>query len=314
MDKTYVPVHLRTPLQRSLHKMRDSRQLLLLILPCFVYYVMFAYVPMYGISVAFMDYRPFLGFSGSEWVGMKHIQRFFTDTYSFALVRNTFLLNFYDLLFGFTFTIVFALIVNEIRQARIKKIFQTITYMPHFISIVVVVGMLKNFLNPDGGLIFSILHRFGMPRQDLFIFAEYFRFMYVASGIWQGVGWGAIIYYAAFAGIDPELYDAAVIDGANKLQQIIHITLACVLPTIIILFILRTGSLLSVGFDKAFLMQTATTYSTSDVISTYVYRSGLAGSQFSYATAVGLFNSVVNLLFLLAANYGAKKFSGTGLF
>lgn len=302
------------PVSPGMRKFRQSYQLLILFLPCFIYYVMFVYIPMFGISISFMDYKPFKGFADSQWVGFKHYLRFFTDPYSWQLVRNTFLLSFFDLLISFPATIVFALIVNEVRQPRLKKAFQTITYMPHFISVVVIVGMLKNFLNPSGGMLFKALQTFGMPKIDLFTHAQYFRTLYISSGIWQNIGWNAIIYYAALSNIDPQLYESAVIDGANKLRQIIYITLPSILPTIVILFVLRTGSLLTVGFDKAFLMQTPATYSTSDVISTYVYRSGLAGSQFSYSSAVGVFNAVVNLAFVLVANLAAKKLTDTGLF
>ncbi len=302
------------PVNVGLRKFRQSYQLLILFLPCFIYYVMFVYIPMFGISISFMDFKPFIGFAGSKWVGLKHYIRFFTDPYSWQLVRNTFLLSFFDLLISFPATIVFALIVNELKQPRIKKSFQTITYMPHFISVVVVVGMLKNFLNPSGGLLFDLFRNFGMPNIDLFTYSQYFRGLYISSGIWQNIGWSAIIYYAALSNIDPQLYESAVIDGANKFRQITQITIPSILPTIVILFVLRTGSLLTVGFDKAFLMQTTATYSTSDVISTYVYRSGLAGNQFSYSSAVGVFNSFVNLAFVLFANYASKKVTDTGLF
>jgi len=300
--------------RESFRKFKNSYQLVILFIPCFIYYVMFVYIPMYGISISFMDFRPFRGFAGSNWVGLKHYARFFTDSYSLTLVRNTFLLSFYDLIFGFTLTIVFALLVNEIRFTKVKRTFQTITYLPHFISVVVVVGMLKSFLNPDGGMLFSVLQLFGMPRTDIFIHAQYFRTLYVSSGIWQSIGWNAIIYYAAMAGIDPELYEAAAIDGATRFQRAIHVTLACIKPTIIILLILRMGSILTVGFDKAYLMQTVTTTSVSEILNTFVYSQGIAGNQMSYASAVGVFNSVINCLFLLAANFIAKKTTERSLF
>ncbi len=311
--RAYIPPHLRTPHQERVYKFRDSWQLLILFLPCLIYYLMFNYAPLWGISIAFMDYRPFKGLSGSAWVGLKHFTRFFNNPDSWKLIRNTFLLSFYDLLFAFPFTIIFALIVNEIKQERIKKGFQTITYMPHFISTVVIVGLLKNFLNPNSGLITNFLALLGFPRIDMFSYSRYFRRLYVLSGIWQGVGWSAIIYYAALSNINQELYESAVIDGANKLEQTWYITLPSILPTIVTLFILRTGSLLSVGFEKAYLMTTSATLSVADVISTYVYRQGLAGGEFSYATAVGLFNSVINLFFLVVANYGSRKLTDSSL-
>ncbi len=311
--RKYKPAHLRTPLEESIFKFKDSWQLLLLFLPCFIYYVMFAYAPLWGISIAFMDYKPFKGIAGSNWVGLQHFRRFFADPNSWRLIKNTFLLSFYDLIFAFPFTIIFALIVNEIKQEKIKKSFQTITYLPHFISTVVIVGMLKNFLDPSDGLIMNLLAAFGFPRIDMFSYSQYFRSLYVLSGIWQGTGWGAIIYYAALSNIDQELYEAAGIDGANKFKQTIYITLPSIAPTIVTLLILRTGSLLSVGFEKAYLMTTSATLSVADVISTYTYRQGLAGGQFSYATAVGLFNSVINLLFLVISNYASRKLSDSSL-
>ena len=310
----YIPPGQRTKFQASVYKFKDSYQLVILFLPCFIYFFMFVYAPMWGLSIAFMDYKPFLGMSGSNWVGFKHFIRFFSSTMTWTLIKNTFLLSFYSLIISFPFTIIFALIVNEIRQPRLKKGFQTITYMPHFISVVVIVGMLKQFLKIDGGLIFGVLRTFGFPRIDVFSFSKYFRILYISSGIWQGTGWAAIIYYAAFAGISPELYESAVIDGANKFRQIIYITLPSIMPTIITLFILNTGHLLSIGFDKAYLMQVATNISASEVISTFVYKNGLLGAQYSYGAAVGLFNSFVNLGFVALANYGAKKLTQTSLY
>ncbi|MEA4823536.1 MAG: ABC transporter permease subunit [Clostridiaceae bacterium] len=294
-------------------KFLDSRYLLILVLPCILYLVLFNYVPIWGISISFMDYKPFLGVSGSTWVGAKHYIRFFTELNSWKLVRNTFLLSAYSLIISFPFTIFLALVVNEVRVDWTKKAFQTVSYMPHFISTVVIVGMLKSMLNPDSGLLMDFMNLFGFPRADVFTYPRYFRSLYIFSGIWQEAGWGAIIYYAALAAIDQELYEAAVIDGAGKLQQITHITLPCIAPTIVTLFVLRTGSLLSVGFEKAYLMQTTSNLVTSDVISTYVYRQGLAGSQFSYSTAVGLFNSLINLLFVVAANFVSRKLTDYSL-
>lgn len=295
----------------SNHKKRiiESRQLLILFLPCFLYFVVFRYLPLWGILISFKDYLPFKGFLVSEWVGLKHYIRFFNEARSWMIVRNTFLISFYALIFTFPYTIVFALIVNELRQAKVKKLFQTVSYMPHFISTVVVVGMLKAFLTPGSGMISNLLVSFGLPPHDLLSYPKYFRTLFVLTDIWQHTGWNAIIYFAAIAGINPSLYESATIDGANKFKQIIHITLPSILPTIITLLILRTGSLLTVGFEKTLLMQVPATYSVSDVISTYVYRLGLVGGQFSFSTAVGLFNSVVNFLFLIGANLAARKFS-----
>ena len=300
---------LRQDMSPGMRKFLGSWQLLILFIPCFLYFLLYRYIPLWGISISFMDYMPFKGISGSEFVGLKHYIRFFQDPRSWLLVRNTFLISFFTLLFTFPFTIIFALVVNEVRQAKLKKAFQTISYMPHFISIVVVVGLLKSFLTPGTGLISQIVIFFGGPAIDLLSFPEYFRSLYVFTALWQSTGWSAIIYFAAISNIDQELYESAVIDGANKWKQIIYITLPCIMPTIITLLILSTGNLLSVGFEKTFLMQTPATYSTSDVISTYVYRQGLVGGQFSYTTAVGLFNSVVNLLMLVTANSISRRFS-----
>lgn len=304
------PTKKKSPGARKFH---DSWQLLILLAPLVIYYILFSYIPLWGISVAFMDYRPFKGITDSKWVGMQQFQRFFGDPNSWKLIKNTFLLSFYDLVISFPFTIFFALIVNDIRNEKVKKGFQTVTYLPHFISTVVIVGMMKNFLNPDTGLIMNFLANLGMKRIDMFAYARFFRRLYILSGIWAGTGWGAIIYYAALSNVDQEMYEAAVIDGANKLHQVWYITLPSIAPTIVTMFILRTGSLLSVGFEKAYMMQTSATLSVSDVISTYTYRQGLAGGQFSYATAVGIFNSVVNLLFLIGANTISRKFSESSL-
>ena len=296
-------------LTKTKKKIYESRQLLVLFTPCFLYFVIFRYLPMWGILVSFKDYMPFKGFFNSEWVGLKHYIRFFNDPRAFILVRNTFLISFYTLIFSFPYTIIFALIVNEIKQMKIKKIFQTISYMPHFISTVVVIGMLKAFLTPGSGFISNFLVSLGMEPIDMLSYPRYFRTLFVLTDMWQHTGWNAIIYFAAISNINPSLYESAVMDGANKFHQIIYITIPSIMPTIITLLILRTGSLLSVGFEKTLLMQVPATYSVSDVISTYVYRQGLVGGQFSYSTAVGLFNSLINLAFLVTSNYAARKFS-----
>ncbi len=296
-------------LAKTKKKIYESRQLLVLFAPCFLYFVIFKYLPMWGILVSFKDYMPFKGFFNSEWVGLKHYVRFFNDPRAFILVRNTFLISFYTLIFSFPYTIIFALIVNEIKQMKIKKLFQTISYMPHFISTVVVIGMLKAFLTPGSGFISNLLVSLGMEPIDMLSYPRYFRTLFVLTDMWQHTGWNAIIYFAAISNINPSLYESAVMDGANKFHQIIYITIPGIMPTIITLLILRTGSLLSVGFEKTLLMQVPATYSVSDVIATYVYRQGLVGGQFSYSTAVGLFNSLINLAFLVTSNYAARKFS-----
>lgn len=294
---------------KTTKRIYESRQLLVLFAPCFLYFLIFKYLPLWGILVSFKDYMPFKGFLQSDWVGFKHYIRFIYDSRAFILVRNTFLISFYTLVYSFPYTIIFALVVNEIRQMKIKKLFQTISYMPHFISTVVVIGMLKAFLTPGSGMISNFLVSLGMEPIDLLSYPRYFRTLFVLTDMWQHTGWNAIIYFAAISGINPSLYESATIDGANKFHQIIYITIPSILPTIVTLLILRTGSLLSVGFEKTLLMQVPATYSVSDVISTYVYRQGLVGGQFSYSTAVGLFNSLINLAFLVTSNYAARKFS-----
>lgn len=286
-------------------KFLGSKYLLLLFTPCFVYYVLFKYLPLWGILISFKNYSPFIGFLDSPWVGFKYFKMFFAYNGFFRLIRNTFLLSFYSLLWGFPAPIIFALILNEVRNMRIKRLVQTVSYLPHFISTVVVVSMVKMFLSPRG-VINSLLINIGIGRIDFMTDPGYFRTIYVASGIWQDLGWGSIIYLSALANIDPNLYEAALIDGANKLKQLIYITLPCIAPTIITMFLLRTGGLLSVGFEKVYLMQVPVTYETSDVINTFVFRQGLISGNFSYASAVGLFNSVVNVIFLVTANYLAR--------
>ncbi len=294
-------------------KFNDSKYLLLLIAPCFVYYILFHYLPMWGILISFKDFSPFKGFFASPWVGLKHYRAFLTNPNSWRLIRNTFLLSLYSLLWGFPAPILFALVLNEVRNLRFKKVVQTVSYMPHFISTVVVVGMINMFLSPSTGIVNVFLESLGFEKVNFMLDPKYFRSIYVISGIWQSMGWNAIIYIAALSNIDQQLYEAAAIDGANKFKRIIHITIPCIAPTIIITFLLRTGSLLSVGFEKAFLMQTPATYSTSDVLSTYVYRQGLISGNFSYASAVGMFNSVVNLAFLILSNFLARQFSEISL-
>ena len=288
-------------------------ELYLFLLPAVALIFIFNYVPMYGIQIAFKDYKPVLGIWGSKWAGIKHFQRLFTLPKLGLIVGNTFRISAMSIVLGFPFPIMLALVLNQLRSERYKRVIQTVTYMPHFISTVVIVGLLKNFLNPNSGLITNFMSLLGFPRIDMFSYSRYFRRLYVLSGIWQGTGWGAIIYYAALSNINQELYESAVIDGANKLEQTWYITLPSILPTIVTLFILRTGSLLSVGFEKAYLMTTSATLAVADVISTYVYRQGLAGGEFSYATAVGLFNSVINLFFLIVANYGSRKLTDSSL-
>lgn len=284
----------------------------LMFLPVLVYFVIFAYGPMYGALMAFQDYTPSLGFLGSPWVGLKHFQRFFQDYYFKRILWNTFYISITSLIFTFPAPIVLALLLNELRNKRFKSVMQTASYLPHFISLVVVCGMIKKF-TLDTGVINDIVAFLGGTRKSFLNDPNCFVPVYVISDIWQEVGWNSIIYMAALAGIDQELYEAAMIDGAGRWKQTVHVTLPCIMPTIIILLILRMGMLLSVGYEKIILLYNPVTRKTADVISTYVYRVGLEDKSWSFSAAVGLFNSAINLVFLLVTNSLSKKFSDTAL-
>lgn len=285
----------------------------LIALPIIVYFILFAYKPMYGILIAFKDYRPSLGISDSEWVGLKYFKTFFKDIYFMRLLKNTFSISLLNILWGFPAPIIFALLLNEIRGTFFKRTVQTISYMPHFISIVVICGLIKSFSMTDG-VFNDIIAFLGGERSSLLSQKDLFPTIYISSGLWQEVGWGAIIYIAALAGIDQEQYEAAKIDGAGRFRQMLNITLPGLLPTITVLFILRMGSVLNVGYEKILLLYQPTIYETADVISTYVYRKGILEGGWSYSTAVGVFNSVVNVFFLLITNYLSKKINKVGLF
>ncbi|MFC5452716.1 ABC transporter permease [Paenibacillus aestuarii] len=277
-------------------------------LPVIAYYAIFHYGPMYGLQIAFKDFSPAKGIWGSSWVGFKHFESFFNGIYFWRLIKNTILINVYDLLFGFPAAIILALLLNEIRQSAFKRVVQTISYLPHFISIVIVAGMMVDFLSRSG-LINQILGSFGVEPIDFLKEEGWFRFLFVSSGIWQGIGWGSIVYLAAMATIDPTLYEAARMDGANRFQQVLHITIPGIMPTIVILFILNMGNMLTVGSEKVLLLYNPLTYETSDVISTYVYRKGVLEASYSFTAAVGLFNSVISFILIVAANSFVKRIS-----
>lgn len=289
-----------------------NRNLYIMLFPVVLYYLLFCYKPMYGILMAFHDFKPSKGILGSDFVGIKHFINFFSS-YNFTMVvRNTLLINFYDILFAFPAPIILALMLNEVQNARFKKICQTITYMPHFISLVVVCGIIKNLTESDG-LINDMIVFMGGERTSLLLRAEYFRTIYISSGIWQHIGWGATIYLAALSGIDQELYEAAQIDGASRFKQIIFITIPSIMPVIFIMLILRVGSIMNVGFEKIILLYNPATYETADVISSFIYRKGLLEFNYSFSTAVGLFNSVINFILLLSTNHLSRKFNQMGL-
>jgi len=308
------PAEIRILNRNSLLKrINRSKYLLVLLIPCIIYYIIFSYVPMWGVLIAFKNYKVYTGFAGSDWVGIKYFRLFFSSPDMFELLRNTFLLGLYSLLWGFPFPLIFALVLNEAKPLKFKKAVQTISYIPHFLSTVVVVGLVQLFLSPTFGFVNKIIEDLGFARIVFLQNPEYFRTIFISTGIWQNIGWGAIVYIAALSRIDPNLYEAAMIDGANRFKKLIYITLPCISPTIITLFLLATGEILGVGFEKAYLLQNDAILSTADVIQTYVWRQGLQRGNFSYATAVGLFNSVVNLFFLVLSNTLARRYSETSL-
>ncbi|MGF7031837.1 putative aldouronate transport system permease protein [Paenibacillus mucilaginosus] len=299
-------------LRRMGRDLRRNRVIYLMALPVLLYYGVFEYGPMYGLQIAFKDYSLGDGILGSPWVGFKHFQEFFESFYFWRLIRNTLLLSLYDLLFGFPAAIGLALLLNELRVQWFKRTIQTVTYLPHFISIVVVVGMMVDFLARDG-VVNQLLMLFGMPETAYMREPDWFRFLYVASGIWKEVGWGSIIYLAALAAIDPTLYEAAKVDGAGRWKQALHITIPGIMPTVIILLILKMGTMMTVGSEKVLLMYTPLTFETADVISTFVYRKGILESNYSYTAAVGLFNAVIAFTLLVVSNSLSKRLTDTKL-
>lgn len=303
------------PRKRSWKReMYENWELYLFVLPAVAMIVLFNYLPMYGIQIAFKNFRPVKGIWGSEWVGMKWFDRFFASAQFGSLLTNTLVLNLYSLLVSFPMPILLALLFNQFRSQRVKKALQTVSYAPHFISTVVMVGMLTLFLSPTSGLYGSICRVFGITPINPMGTAGLFRHIYVWSDVWQHTGWDSIIYIAALSSIDPQLYDAATVDGANRYQKILHIEIPALLATASILLIMRVGSLMSVGFEKAYLMQNGLNISTSEVISTYVYKIGLTGTaQYSYAAAVGLFNTIVNLVLLTICNTVTRRLNGSSL-
>lgn len=287
--------------------------LYLFLAPVIIHTFVFAYMPMYGAQIAFREYSVKRGIWGSEWVGLAHIRRFLALPDCWKLIRNTLLLNIYDLIWTFPVPIIFALLVNEIKNVKFKKTVQMLSYAPHFISTVALVGLIQIFLRRETGLVNVLLASFGFETHEFLSDPGAFRTIFLVSDVWTTTGWGAIIYIAALAGIDQESIEAAIIDGATRLQRIIYINIPYILPTITILLIMSTSSLLSVGFEKAFLLQNKLNMETSDVISTYTYRVGIQGAQFSYTSAIGLFNSIANAIILLAVNKITKSMSGIGI-
>ena len=299
---------------RSLGKrILHSYQLYVLILPTILYLVIFQYWPLYGILLAFKDYQPSLGILGSPWVGIKYFQRFFNSPVFWELIRNTLQLSLYGLAAGFPLPILIALGMNCLKGKYFKKTVQTVTYMPHFISTVVLVGMLTSFLSPSSGIVNNIIAHFGGQRLFFMGVPAYFSHLYVWTGVWQNMGWDSILYLAALSGVDPSLHEAAVVDGASRVSRVWHIDLPGIMPTVIIMLIMSAGHIMGVGFEKAFLMQNTLNQDASEIIATYVYKKGLLDAQYSYSTAVGLFNSVINVILLVTVNQIAKKVGETSL-
>ena len=285
----------------------------LLILPVLVYLVLFCYKPMYGLIIAFNNYKPTRGITGSDYVGLMWFDNFFNNIYFWRLLSNTFTISALSIVFGFPAPIILALLLNEIQNEKFKRIVQTITYMPYFISLVVTCSIITIYCQ-ENGLFSQIIELFGGTRRNLLIDSGAYRPIYVLSGIWQNIGWNSIIYLAALSGIDQEQYEAARIDGANRFQQMLHITIPGILPTIMILFVLRMGSILNVGYEKVLLLYKENTYNVADVFSTYTYRVGLEQKQYSLSTAVSLFNTMVNIMFLVFTNWLSRKTTESGLF
>ncbi|MGI5855304.1 MAG: ABC transporter permease [Candidatus Merdivicinus sp.] len=287
-------------------------QLYILILPATAYFLFFCYGPMYGVQIAFKDFIPTKGITGSPWVGFKHFETLF-HTYSFGnIFKNTISLSLYSLAAGFPIPIILALLLNEVDNKFFKKLVQNVTYAPHFISVVVLVGMLNVFMSPTG-VINAIVRAFGGETQLFLANSALFNDLYVWSGVWQGMGWSSIIYLAALSGLDMEVHEAARVDGATRLQRMWYINLPTLVPTIVILLVLDSGRIMNVGFEKVFLMQNNLNLDTAEVISTYVYKIGLVRAQYSFSAAVGLFNNIINLVLILLVNTISNKISGTGL-
>ncbi len=298
--------------ERVVRDFHHNWMLYLMLLPIIVYYLVFKFGPMFGLSIAFMDYKPAKGFFESQWVGFKHFKNFFTDYYFGRLLRNTIRISVFSLL-TFPAPIILALLLNELRSKRFAKWTQTITYIPHFISTVVICGIIVKLTSGTGGIT-AILHTlFGIEQETLLNHKEYFLPVYIISDLWQTVGWNSIIYLSALAGIDQELYDAARVDGAGRFKQVIYITIPCLMPTIIIMLILKMGKIFDVGYEKVMLLYNPAIYETADVINTYVYRKGLIDAQYSYSAAVGMFNCIVSFALVTITNKLSKKASGNGL-
>lgn len=296
-----------------LGQVKRDRIFLLLLAPVLVYYILFKYVPMFGIVISFMDYNLFKGIKGSPWVGLKYYKQFFENRDAFVIIKNTVLLGGYKLLFGFPAPVILALMLNELKGKIFKRFVQSVSYLPYFLSTVVVSSMIVMLLSPSTGWLNLMIQRLGFPAINFLQEAEWFRTIYVSSEIWQQAGWSSIIFLAAITTIDPQLYEAATVDGAGRLKQIWHVTLPGIATTVVIMFILQIGQVLEIGFEKVFLLSNVATYDTSDIISTFVYRVGLLQGGYSYGTAIDLFMGIIGFVLVYASNKLSRRYGETSL-
>ena len=292
---------------------KKCKYLFLMFIPVILYFVIFCYVPMYGVIISFQDYYPRLGITGSEWVGFKHFEKLFTGRYFFPVLRNTLIISIGKLLFGFPAPIILGLLLNEVRSLKVKKVVQTISYLPHFISWVVLASIVQTILSPSSGVVNYIIQLLGGEPIFFMGSSDWFRKVIVGSSIWRDTGWQTVVFMAAILSIDPQLYEAADLDGAGRFQKMIYVTLPCIAPTIIIMFIMATGNVIQDDFDQIYNMLNAKVMDVGDVIGTYTYRMGIEKMNFSYATAVGLFKNVVSLILVTFTNAFSRKLSGSSL-
>ncbi len=294
-------------------RFNDTKSLYLFIIPGIIYYVVFKYYPIYGSQIAFRDFSPFLGFWKSPWVGLENFRRFVSSPMFYTLIRNTLSINLLNLAIGFPFPILLAVLLNQLTSKRFKRVIQTITYAPHFVSTVVLIGIMYTMLSPYSGVINIVIKSMGM--EPIFFMAEkkMYVWVYVLSGIWQNCGWSAVIYIAALSAVSPELHEAAIVDGANRVDRILYVDLPCIIPTIMTMLILSAGQLLSIGFDKSYLMQNSINLDVSEVIATYTYKRGLIDGDFSFAAAIEFFQASINFVILILVNKLSKKMSEVSL-
>lgn len=305
--------NMRNKTNEIIAKLKKDWMLYLLLLPMVVWYILFLYRPMYGLQIAFKKFSLFKGVQGSPWVGLANFKEFMTSAYFLRNLKNTFIISVYQLIFGFPIPIILALMFKEVKDGIYRKSVQTITYLPHFISAVVVAGIVTNFLAPSTGIVNIILAKLGFEKIYFLIKPEWFRTIFISSSIWKEAGFGSIVYLAAISGINPSLYEAAKIDGANRFQQILYVTIPGILPTIVIMLIIKIGRLLEVGYEMIILLYQPSTYATADILNTYIYRVGIQSARYDLATAIGLFNAIVAFFLVFAANRISKKLTETSL-